>query len=55
MIVIKKRTLDYINAQPALVSFLYDIDLLPEQVTTREQRSLLVIVSAAFEAGRKSK
>ena len=48
---IEKRILDYINEQPALLSFLYDINLLPEQVTTKEERSLLVVAVAAYRVG----
>lgn len=38
-----------------LLSFLYDLDLLPEQITTDHQARLLCYVCEAFILGKETK
>ena len=45
----------YINSQPALLSLLYDIDLLPEQVRNNQSSyRMMQTVVLAFKAGREA-
>lgn len=46
---IPDAVLKRINGSPALLSFLYDVDLLPEQVSGEKIRTMILVV-AAFDA-----
>ena len=53
---IPKYLLDYINANPALISLLYDLDLLPEQTENNTTtKVMMIVVCAGFRAGADSK
>lgn len=43
-----------INAMPALLSLLYDADLLPEQIVSMHGAKSMAAVVEAYEAGRRS-
>lgn len=43
-----------INGTPALISLLYDADMLPEQTTTRRGAIAIAAVVEAYEAGQKA-
>ena len=48
--------LDYINKTPALLSLLYDLDLLPEQTLHDiNLRALMTMVCVGFRAGVEAK
>lgn len=52
---VRPELLQVINETPALISVLYDCNLLPEQVTgNRDRVAVLEIVVAAFICGRDS-
>lgn len=43
-----------INETPALLSLLYDADLLPEQIASMRGATSMAAVVEAYEAGRQS-
>jgi len=46
------ETLKMINNTPFLLSILYDVNLLPEQVTTYQQANVMSAIVEAYLAGR---
>jgi hypothetical protein len=48
---IDKAMLDAINSQPVLLSALYDMNLLPEQIETKEQLSAMTYFASGFTLG----
>lgn len=43
-----------ISATPFLLSLLYDINLLPEQVETKRSAALMIAICQAYRAGKKA-
>lgn len=43
-----------ISATPFLLSLLYDIDLLPEQIGTKRSAALMIAICEAYRAGKKA-
>lgn len=52
--VIPQSTLEKINETPELMSILYDLNMLPEQVCDETYNEILTYICEAFFAGRKS-
>ena len=50
----KDRCLTLINNNPELLSLLYDISLMPEQLTTKTEWVSMALVCAGFEIGQHS-
>jgi hypothetical protein len=51
---IHNKVIQAVNSNPALLSALYDMNMLPEQITTDEQASTLVLFVAGFVLGQIS-
>lgn len=51
----EKKILGYLNKKPALLSLLYDLDLLPEQLQrgTRKWR-MMIILTIGFKCGEEN-
>ena len=54
LLVINKEFLDYVNDDPELLSYLYDANLLPEQVTTAGKLTVFNLVLEAYRIGKES-
>ena len=51
---INKHVLEYINNEPALLSYLYDVNLLPEQITGEHGLTLFTYIVEAYIIGKES-
>ena len=54
LLVINKEFLEYINNEPALLSYLYDINLLPEQITGEHELTIFTYIVEAYIIGKES-
>mgnify|MGYP003663062449 CR=1 FL=1 len=51
---ISDKVIAEVNASPVLLSALYDMNLMPEQVVTKEQAGALMYFVAGYALGRSA-
>lgn len=51
---INKHVLEYINNEPTLLSYLYDVNLLPEQITGEHELTIFTYIVEAYIIGKES-
>lgn len=49
---VSSKTLRLVSAEPALQSLLFDVNMLPEQISTKEEEAALALAAACYMQGK---